>query len=361
MMREVGQLFFTGVSGLSLTDEEKEFIEKNSIGGVILFDNNYDSPAQLAELVNSIQQLRKEYPLFIAVDHEGGRVNRFRRNFTHFPSMQDVALLDSPKICFNIHKVMAEELSACGINLNLSPCCDILTNSSNKAIGDRSFGDTEEVVSKFTSAAIRGLMTNGVMACAKHFPGHGSTSKDSHNDLPYIKTTIEDLKNSEFQPFIKAIKSRVDFVMMGHLVVDSIDQDNPATLSPKAYKILRDEFKYTKIILTDDMEMGAISNSVSVQDAAVKALKAGADMLIYKNFSTAKEAYTAVNEAVKIKQLKNSDLDLKLERVFSCKKHYFKDFKPVYIPKIVSKINAPASQILLKEIQKLIAEKKDQA
>ena len=185
-MADLGQLFITGISGVHLNDEEREFIESEQIGGVILFSHNYESPAQLAELINSIQHLRKEYPLFISIDHEGGRIHQFKSGFTWFPSMGELAKLDSPKICFHAHKIMADELKTIGFNLSFSPCCDILTNKDNKVIGDRSFGNSGDVVSKFISSAIRGLQTNGILACAKHFPGHGSTSKDSHFHLPYV-------------------------------------------------------------------------------------------------------------------------------------------------------------------------------
>src|SRR3989339_735804 len=165
-MLSSGQLIFTGISDKVLTSVEKKFIEEQNIGGVILFTKNYESPAQLAELVNSIQQLRQNFPLFIATDHEGGRVIRFKKHFTQFPPMQDIAMLDSPKICFEVHQIMAQELAACGINVNLTPCCDVLTNPANKAIGDRAFSDRPDVVEKFVSSAIRGLQTNNILACA---------------------------------------------------------------------------------------------------------------------------------------------------------------------------------------------------
>ena len=128
---DVGQLFMTGISGLSLTEEEKDFIQNNNIGGVILFAHNYQDPGQLAELVNEIQTLRDEYPLFVSVDQEGGKVKRFKTHFTQFPSMFDVGKKDSPKLTFEVHKALAEELSACGVNLNFSPCTDIWNNPNN--------------------------------------------------------------------------------------------------------------------------------------------------------------------------------------------------------------------------------------
>ena len=349
-MNNVGQLIFTGISGKILTEEEKKFIEEENIGGVILFTNNYESPAQLAELVNSIQALRSEYPLFISVDHEGGRVRRFKTHFTQFPPMLDIASIDSPKNLYEVSRIMAEELKACGVNLNLSPVCDILTNVSNKVIGDRAYGRDPESVSKFISSAIRGFQTNGVLACSKHFPGHGDTTKDSHFDLPIVKKSIEDLRKEEFVPFVKAVKSRVEFIMMAHLVVDAIDSELPTSLSPKAYELIRDELKFTKLIITDDMEMKAITDNFGFEDAAVKAINAGADIIEYKSMEKARLGLKGLKDAMKTKEVKNETVKDRFERIMSCKKNYFSEYSPVYIPEVGKNINKGSSQSFLNEL-----------
>ncbi len=360
-MNELGQLVMTGISGTSLLEEEREFLEKENIGGVILFTENYDNPAQLAELVNSIQQTRQEYPLFIAVDNEGGRVFRFKNNFTQFPSMYEVGLTDSPKLCFHIAKIMADELNACGVNVNLSPVCDIWNNPNNKVIGDRAFGKDEETVSKFVSSIIRGLQTNGILSCAKHFPGHGCTTKDSHFDLPIVKRSMEELKNEEFKPFIKAIKARVEFVMVAHLIVDAIDPEKPTSLSEKAYSLLRDELKHGKLIITDDMEMKAITDNFGVEEAAVMAIGAGADIVEYRSMAMAKKALEGLKEARKTKKLKNDQLKASLERVMNAKKEYLSEYKPVYIPDIAKKINTGATQSFIAEIREKIEQAQNQS
>ncbi len=359
-MIDCGQIIFTGISNKVLTDSEKKFIEEQNIGGVILFSKNYESPAQLAELINSIQQLRKNFPLFIAVDHEGGRVIRFKTHFTQFPPMQDIALLDSPKICFEVHQIMATELYACGINVNLSPCCDVLTNPTNKAIGDRAFSNNVEVVEKFVSSAIRGLQANNLLACAKHFPGHGSTTKDTHTNVVIVKTPLEELKKIEFVPFARAVKSRVEFIMVSHLTVDAIDDKNPASLSEEMYKVIRKDFRFKNIIVTDDMQMGAITDKFGIGDAAVIAINAGADMLIYRDMEQAQIALMAINDALKIKKIKNSTFSEKIERISKTKEKYLKEYKPIYIPEIESKINSKQTQIFLKNILEKIAEQKTQ-
>lgn len=350
-MDNFGQLFIAGLSGLSLTSEEIDFIKNEKLGGVILFHHNYSDPAQLAELVNSIQKLRDEYPLFIAVDQEGGRVTRFKSQFTQFPSMMSIASLNSPKTIFEVHQVMAKEMSACGINLALSPCCDILTNEENKVIGDRAFGRDAESVEKFISAAIRGLQTSGLLSCAKHFPGHGGSLKDSHVDLPLIKTSLEELKSRELIPFIKASKSRVEFIMMAHLLVDALDTKLPTSLSAKAYQFLRQETKFTKIVITDDMEMKAITDRFSTEEAAIMAMMAGADMLLYKSLGEAQKALLGIREAVKKKTLKREDIILKLSKIEKCKKEHFETYQPIYIPKIVDAFHSDEAKKLTESLK----------
>lgn len=349
-MRELGQLFITGISGKTLTEDEITFLKDENIGGVILFSHNFENIAQLAELINNIQTLRNHYPLFIAVDHEGGRVIRFKDSFTQFPAMEKVSKLDSPKLCFSVYDIMAKELKSCGINVNLSPVCDVTSNTNNKVIGDRSFGSDAEKVSLFISSAIRGLQTNEVMACAKHFPGHGNTSKDSHFDLPIIKKSIDALKAEEFIPFVKAVKSRVEMVMMAHLLVDSIDEEFPCTLSEKAYSLLRSELKFKKIIITDDMEMKAITDRYEIGEAAFLALNAGADIVEYKSFEKCREAYEYVKDAYKKKKLSKEKVEEKIERINSVKKEYLSNYKPVYVPDVAKNLKTKEAEEILSQL-----------
>ena len=349
-LKELGQLFITGISGLVLTEEEKTFIEENNIGGVILFKHNYKDPAQLAELVNSIQKLRDEYPLFISVDQEGGRVKRFQTHFTQFPSMAEIAKHDSPKLTFEVHKVLADELAACGINLNYSPVCDIFNNPQNKVIGDRAFATNHEDVSKHVSAAIRGLHTGKILACAKHFPGHGNTSKDSHYDLPYVTIPLDELESRELQPFQKASKSRVEFMMMAHLVVDAIDPKLPCTLSPKAYEYLREKLKYNRIIITDDMEMQAVADHYSIGEACVMSIEAGADIVLYRSLAATQEAFTALKEAIRTQKISKDEIEAKTKRVRLCKQAHLAEYKPIYIPDLAKKIGTKKHLELLEKI-----------
>ncbi len=358
-MKELGQLFVTGISGCELLDHEKEFLEESDIGGVIFFKENYESSSQLAELTNKIQTCRSEYPLFTLVDQEGGRVQRFKNQFSIIPSMYDLSLLDSPKIIFEVASIMAKELVACGINVNLAPVCDVWTNPANKVIGDRSFGTNTEMVEKNVSAAIRGFQTNGVLACGKHFPGHGDTKLDSHFNLPYVKTSMEKLEERELIPFIKASKSRVDFIMMAHLVVDAIDDKLPTTVSAKAYEFLRNRLKFEKIIITDDMHMGAITKQFTFEEAAIKALDAGADILEYRDMNEAIIAFNAVRDAIDKGILNKEKIQEKINRVMKVKKNKLSEYKPIYIPDISKTLGNKEVEKFFKDLNEKIAQVKE--
>ena len=356
-MNQLGQLVFTGISGLALTEDEKKFIEKEDIGGVILFSKNYESPAQVAELVNSIQVLRKEYPLFICTDHEGGRVVRFKTQFTQFPPMLDIARLESPKIFYEVATIMAEELLACGVNLNLAPVCDIWNNEQNKVIWDRAFGKDHETVSKYISSMIRGFQTNNLLSCAKHFPGHGNTIKDSHYDLPIVKKPLEKIREEEFQPFIKAIKARVDIIMMAHIIVEEIDSELPCSLSPKAHEILRNELKFKGLILSDDMQMKAITDHRGTGEAAMMAIKAGSDLVEYRDLEEAMLGLEGLKKAQKDKTIKSVEFEDRMNRIEENKKRYFKEYKPIYAPDLEKKFNRKVTQAFVEDLRKQIADK----
>lgn len=293
-MKDLGQLIITGIGGTSLSSSEIDFLEKEKIGGVILFSKNFSDPEQLIQLINSINSLNSHHPFFISVDHEGGRVIRFKKYFTQFPPMLKLADLNDPEVFFQVGQIMGAELSSCGINLNFTPCCDLFTNPKNNVIGDRAFGRDPKMVGPLIKKFIHGMKNENVLTCAKHFPGHGDTLEDSHFELPRVSSPLKVLKSREFIPFSDAIKSGVDTVMMGHLLVDEIDQKMPCSLSKAAYDLLRNELNFKGLILTDDMQMDAIKKGYSVSEAAELSISAGANCLIYRDLEYSKEALAAL-------------------------------------------------------------------
>ncbi len=289
-MRElIGQQLIIGLSGEELTQEEAQFIVENNIGGIILFDRNLKSVEQIHKLITDIQQLRyklpEKTPLFISIDMEGGRVHRLKEPFTQWPPVKNLGDIDSSALTFQFTQLMGRELKAIGINLDYAPCVDVLMNPENEVIGDRALSTDPEQVAKLSSAMVRGYIKSDVLSCAKHFPGHGYTSVDSHFDLPVDERKLADLeKQGDLEPFKKVIKARVDMIMTAHIKYPNIDPQYPVTLSSLFIKqFLREALRYRGIIITDDLDMKALTKNYPIGEIPVMALQAGATMLLYCN------------------------------------------------------------------------------
>lgn len=299
LRKQIGELIITGFQGKALQSGTREFLKTSGIGGVLLFAHNYDSPGQVAELNNQIQECRGELPLWISVDHEGGKVQRFRKGFTRIPEAERIGKMGSAKLAYDVAEVMASELRAVGVNLNFCPIADIHTNPANPVIGDRAFGSEEDLVSKMSSAVVRGHLKQGVQPCVKHFPGHGDTHLDSHFALPRVDTPLEILQEREFLPFAKSFRSKCSMVMTAHLIASKLDPECPATFSKRILKEwLRDYLKYSKIIISDDLEMKAVTDHFGAAEAPILALEAGCNLLIYRTEEAARIGYEAIVRAV---------------------------------------------------------------
>ncbi len=329
MRQKLGQLFIIGLKGKSLGADEKEFIVKNNIGGVILFERNLESAEQIHSLCTSIQQLQKELPekapLFVGVDMEGGRVHRLKAPFTQWPALKMLGKVDSTAVSFKFSHAMGSELASVGINLNFAPVLDTLTNANNKVIGDRSLGNDPEHVAKHASALVRGYIKANVIPCGKHFPGHGNTVADSHLELPVDDSTLEQLEGGPLIAFKKAFRARLDLVMTAHIKFPKIDPEWPVTLSKIFLKdILRGRYLgYRNMVITDDLDMKALRDHYSQEMIAVQALKAGNDILLYCNDpSSPGIALDAILEAIDGGDLSGNDITESYNRVQRLKKTY---------------------------------------
>ncbi len=302
--QQIGQLFFIGISGLALTADEKKFIVENNISGITLFGRNIKEPRQVHDLCAEIQSLSKQQssraPLFIAIDQEGGRVQRIKDPFTVWPPLAQAGKIDNASVTFQWMNLLGMELASFGINVNWAPCLDVLSNPKNTVIGDRSISSDVLMVEKHASALIRGFIKSGIMSCVKHFPGHGNTLLDSHEALPIETKTMDELHQLELIPFKKGLRSKADFAMTSHILYKNIDPDWPVTLSTRFLQdILRGEFKFRGLIVSDDLGMKALSNNYGADEIPVLALKAGVDMLLYCNeFETPPIAIDALLAAV---------------------------------------------------------------
>ncbi|MAF90092.1 MAG: beta-N-acetylhexosaminidase [Bdellovibrionota bacterium] len=351
----IGQTFIIGISGTSLTNEEKRFITSNNIGGVILFSRNIESPKQLHSLCAEIQSLHHQSsdkaPLFISIDMEGGRVARLKAPYTQWPPMKNLGDMDSPSLAFKFAQAMGDELYSTGINLNFSPCVDVLTNPKNELIGDRSFGTDPDLVGRLSSALVRGFLKANIIACAKHFPGHGNTIIDSHFDLPIEEVSLEELRSRELQAFKKAFRARVDLVMTAHILYKNIDPDNPATLSKKILSELVEETGYKKLIITDDLDMHALTKYHDKESLPVKAIEAGAHIMLYCNDPEShKIGLDAVEKAVKDGVLDLKTIEKNRDMTVKLKKSRIKNFDLIEFEDAAKRIGHPDHLQLAKAI-----------
>jgi beta-N-acetylhexosaminidase len=279
----VGQVFMLGFDGTSLTDSNRALIQGLHLGGVTLFGRNIESAAQLANLDRDLQTIADPVPLFISVDQEGGLVVRVTDGATIFPGNMAVGATGDPALARQVAEASATELLAMGVNMDLAPVVDVNTNPLNPVIGVRSFGSRADLVTRFATQAVEGMQSTGVSAVAKHFPGHGDTSVDSHRDLPVVPHPLARLQSLELLPFQAAMQAGVDGIMTAHVYVPAIEpeQDLPATLSRRVLTdLLRDQLGYQGLILTDALDMQAIKKDRGPASAAVDAFAAGADMLL---------------------------------------------------------------------------------
>ncbi len=288
MEKRAGRLVLAGFEGKTLPSELSRLLEGDSLLGVILFKRNVESPAQVAALNASVRGASP--PLrapVIGVDQEGGRVVRMREPLTALPTARAFGRLGDPAITALAGELSGRELAALGFTLNFAPVLDVDTNPASPVIGDRSYGEEPETVIRHGLAFAEGLRQGGVLPCAKHFPGHGDATVDSHKALPAVAHDRERLSAVEIAPFRAWIEARLGPIMTAHVVYPALDTEAPATLSRRIVSgLLRETLGFDGPVLTDDLEMGAMAAFGGPGGAAVRAVRAGADgLLVCRGFS----------------------------------------------------------------------------
>lgn len=276
-----GQRLMVGFDGTRLDSALKYLIDTIKVGGIILFKRNVGPPAQIRQLCHEAQAHAHscgQPPLFIAIDQEGGPVARLKNPFTEFdgnPSMSGEA--DARHFA----RTTADELSGVGINMNYAPVLDVAPTDMDSVMATRSFGHDPDWVARMGETVIRHLQEKGVMAVAKHFPGIGRTTLDSHLDLPILETGLSDLAAVDLIPFNRAIAAGVAGVMLSHVRYPPIDPDWPASLSPLFVRdLLRGRLQYNGVVMTDDLDMGAIAKHFDIQTAIRQTLLADIDIVL---------------------------------------------------------------------------------
>ena len=322
-MRRYNGRFIFGFKGRTVTPFVTELIVERRIGGVILFSRNIQDRNQLAELCSELTRCRRsvsDYPLFIAVDQEGGAVNRVLDGVTLFPSPMAIASTGNVEYAKRVGSCMGSQLLSLGINMNIAPVLDVNTNRKNPFIGVRSYSDNPETVAIFGAAMIEGMQEAGVISVAKHFPGLGFAEMDPHHDLPVIAKSMDELEQQDLLPFKKAIEVGVGGIMVGHAHYPSVSQ-RPASLSERViHGLLREKLGFQGMVLTDDLEMEAISSRRPVGDSVVKACKAGADLVLICHSSNEQiRALGDFSEAIKSGKLRSRHIKYSLKRIRACK------------------------------------------
>jgi beta-N-acetylhexosaminidase len=276
-----GQLLFVGFEGLEPPRDVAQLIAAGRVGGVVLFARNIDGPEQVRSLSAALHASAPAgAPLLIAIDQEGGRIQRLRDPWTLWPPMQRLGEVDDPEVTAAVGRALAVELLDLGIGLDFAPCVDVDTNPANPIIGDRSFGSEPTHVAAHAAHFIRSMQEAGVASCAKHFPGHGDTSCDSHLELPRLDHDLTRLRAVELPPFASAIEAGVASIMTAHVLFPALDAKRPATLAPDVMAILREELAYDGVVFSDDLEMKAVADHHSPKALVDGCLEAGVDSLL---------------------------------------------------------------------------------
>jgi len=278
--RDVAGLLCVGFAGTTPSPEILELIARG-VGGVILFSRNVQDATQVAELTAALKRAAGR-PLLVSIDQEGGRVARLRapQGFTELPPMRALGEADDAALAFQAGALLGRELRAVGIDQDYAPVVDVDTNPANPVIGDRSLSRDPARVGRLGAALAGGLQSAGVAACAKHFPGHGDTSQDSHVDLPRLPHALPRLLEVELPPFTALARAGVAAVMTAHVVFEALDASRPATLSPPVLALLRERCGFTGCCVSDDLEMKAIAAHLPLEVAAPGAVAAGVDQLL---------------------------------------------------------------------------------
>ncbi len=354
---KVAQILMVGFSGQSVADspELTSLIGTYHVGGVVLLEANAHDPQQLSALTHGLQSLATStgacIPVFTAINHEGGTVVRITEGATGFPGNMAVAATGRTEYAYVSAALAAQELRAMGINMNLAPVLDVNDNPYNPVIGARSFGADPALVVELGRLAVRGSQENGVIAVAKHFPGHGSVSADSHELLPRLDAPLEKLWQRELPPFQAAIQEHVGGIMTAHLNVPALDASGrPATLSRKVLTdLLRQQMGYDGLIMTDSLGMGAISANRGQAQAAVEAVQAGADVVLSTSPMSAHIAIIQqLADAVRQGKLSAERIDQSVLRILRFKYAYGL-FEPS-APFDAQRVGTPGHQAVANEI-----------
>lgn len=326
IQEKIGQMIIIGMDTNYITDRIKTMITKYKIGGIILYRKNFSTYEKMLELIKQLKELNKDnkLPLFIAIDQEGGRVNRMPKEILNLPAANRITIQGGEELVRKSARLTGELLKKSGFNLNFAPVLDIKNFSNKHAIGDRCFGDDKYAVARYGVLTMKELQKQGIVSVIKHFPGHGATTKDSHYFLPIIKKKIKDIENEDMYPFEQAIHNGADCLLVGHLLLKNTTGFYPASLSRKFIsRYIRKKYKYNGLIFTDDLKMRAIKFLYGSINSVVRAFKAGNDVIIFRfNKNEEKQAIEKVMKLVNSGRIRESRINRSVKRIINLKEKY---------------------------------------
>jgi len=326
--RKIGQMIMPAVPGSRIGTATRQIFRECMPGGVVLFGFNIENRGQTMEFISSLQDesmARSGIPLFVSIDQEGGRVKRIRDGVTQFPGSLAFGIANDENLMYRAARVTALELRDIGVNMNLAPVLDVNNNPMNPVINTRSFGSETGIVAKMGMAYIKGLQSGKCIAVGKHFPGHGDTDRDSHHTLPVIRYDMKRLRNVELVPFKNAIDNGVEGIMTAHIAYPEVlESMKPATISSYFLKdILREEMGFKGLIITDDMEMKGIAGVASPGEGAIRAVQAGADIILISSYGkNVTDIYNSLLRAVKDGTIPEERIDRSVTRILEQKARY---------------------------------------
>ncbi len=357
--QRVAQMFVVNLYGSQLNEPARDFLTRYHPGGVVLLPENIRTPQDVTRLNNVYQQTIIDsggLPLFISVDQEGGTIAHLREGFTTFPVPMLLTASGDTELAYRVGQAMGEEMLAVGVNMNLAPVADLETNPNNPIIKRRSYGSDPTMVSPIVAAYIEGMQATNVLATAKHFPGHGDSSDDSHVGLPVIDLDRERLEMVELAPYRAAIEAGVSTIMVAHIWYPALEPqpDLPASMSYNVITgLLREEMGYDGLIITDALDMDAIDTVYSYPSASLQAIKAGVDLVIAAHMSLDAQAagIQRVVDAVQSGEITEERINESVRRILAAKEQFgILDWEPLDPTTVNARLNLDAHAELVSEI-----------
>lgn len=312
---KVGQLFLVGITKKENLEDVIYLIKEYHIGGVIIYKNNYSNYEEMLALVNKLKDANKnnKLPLFISIDQECGRVNRFPKEFQNIPAAYNIGTLNDSEIKLT-GSITAEMLSKTGINMNFAPSLDLKLFNDFHYIGNRAYSNDPDKVYDITKIITEEFEKEGVIPVLKHFPGHGSIKRDSHFFLPRVSNYTK-LLNNDTKPFIKAMENNATAIMIGHIVIKGRTKGLPASISKPFIKSIREDYNYEGLIVSDELAMRSVRHFYGRKRSIIKAANAGVDVIMYKYYKDLEAAISTVVKLYELNKIDTTEIDTSYNRV----------------------------------------------